>query len=150
MALKNKSVHMSIMRVIFSVLRDFLLLCVLLFSHSFITACGFQWASLLYFSWIKTQVCCLSVLSASGTYYTGMGAQAWIIRITGGLVEGKWFIVRLIIANSPFTRITPDRPASGLSLHYKRLSLPQSFRMQSMRKIPRTLSLKLLWYPGEC
>lgn len=80
---------MSVMRVIFSVLRDFLLLCVLLFSHSFITACGFQWASLLYFSWIKTQVCCLSVLSASGTYYTRMGAQAWIIRITGGLIEGK-------------------------------------------------------------
>lgn len=46
-------------------------------------------ASLLYFSWIKTQVCCLSVLSASGTYYRGMGAQAWIIRITGGLVEGR-------------------------------------------------------------
>lgn len=70
-------------------MRDFPRLCVPLFSHSFITACGFQWASLLYFSWTKTQVCCLSVLSASGTHYGGMGVQAWIIRITRGLVEGR-------------------------------------------------------------
>lgn len=44
---------------------------------------------LLYFSWRKTQVCCLSGLSASGIYYSGMEAQAWIIRITDGLEEGQ-------------------------------------------------------------
>lgn len=27
--------------------------------------------------------------SASGTYYCEMGAHAWIIRITAGLVEGR-------------------------------------------------------------
>lgn len=56
------------------------------FHHSMWNPVGL---SLLYFSWIKTQVCCLSVLSASGIYYRGMGAQAWIIRISGRLVEGQ-------------------------------------------------------------
>lgn len=101
-----------------------------------------SWPPLLYFSWIKTQVCCLSVLSASGTYYTWMGAQARIIRITGGSVEGKWFIARLIIANSPFTRITPDRRAWGLSLHYKRLNLPDSFSNAAHEKNSQNT---LLW-----
>lgn len=38
-----------------SVMRDFLL-CVWLFSHSFITACGFHWAPSLYFPWTKNTV----------------------------------------------------------------------------------------------
>lgn len=71
-----------------------------------------------------------------------MGAQAWIIRITGGLVRRTGFIARLIIANSPFTRVTADRQACGLSLHYKRLSLPPLLEYSPWEKNPPS---NLLW-----
>lgn len=40
----------------YSLMRAFLCLHAPLFSHSFITACRFLWASWLYFSWLKKKL----------------------------------------------------------------------------------------------
>lgn len=77
----------------------------------------------LYFFLYKNHKLSVYLYDRHLALITEMGAQAWIIRITGGLIERTGFIARLIIANSPFTRITAARGlACRLSLHYKRLS----------------------------